>query len=126
MKTIGAIPGSYVKETTGGKADWDIPVELNTMLLDEKWDLIINLGHVVPHEVLGFANHNKNYFIGIAGKDMICAAHIACRGLWYRSNNLGCLITPLRACTASTMRRTSTCGDLKDPLARADRGEARW
>src|SRR5580698_10519296 len=97
VKTIGVIPGSYVKETTGGKADWDIPVELNTKLLDEKWDLIINLGHVVPHEVLGFANHNKNYFIGIAGKDTICAAHIAA-AVYGIENNLGCLVTPLRAC----------------------------
>jgi len=97
VKTIGTVPAEYVKETTGGAADWEIPVELNTMLLDEKWDLIINLGHVVPHEVLGFANHNKNYFIGIAGKEMICAAHIAA-AVYGIENNLGCLITPLRAC----------------------------
>ena len=41
------------------------------MLMEEPWDLIIHVGHVVPHEVLGFANHNKNYFIGLAGKEMI-------------------------------------------------------
>ena len=35
------------------------------------------LGHVVPHEVLGFANHNKNYFIGLGGKETICASHMA-------------------------------------------------
>ena len=39
------------------------------MLMEEHWDLIINIGHVVPHEVLGFANHNKNYFIGLGGKE---------------------------------------------------------
>jgi nickel-dependent lactate racemase len=65
--------------------------------MEDPWDLIINVGHVVPHEVLGFANHNKNYFIGLAGKEMICASHIAaaCCGI---ENNLGSLITPLRAC----------------------------
>jgi nickel-dependent lactate racemase len=59
--------------------------------------LIVNIGHVVPHEVLGFANHNKNYFIGLGGKPMICASHMmaACCGI---ENNLGNLITPLRAC----------------------------
>jgi nickel-dependent lactate racemase len=52
---------------------------------------------VVPHEVLGFANHNKNYFIGLAGKDLICAAHMAAASCGIE-NNLGNLITPLRAC----------------------------
>jgi nickel-dependent lactate racemase len=55
------------------------------------------VGHVVPHEVLGFANHNKNYFIGLGGKDLICAAHMmaACCGI---ENNLGNLLTPVRQC----------------------------
>ncbi len=57
---------------------------------------MINIGHVVPHEVLGFANHNKNYFIGLAGKPTICASHImaASGGI---ENNLGNLVTPVRA-----------------------------
>jgi len=94
---IGVIPASLVKETTGGKADWEIPVSLNSMLIDQQWDLVINIGHVVPHEVLGFANHNKNYFIGLGGKETICASHIAA-AVYGIENNLGCLITPLRAC----------------------------
>jgi len=94
---LGAVPASVVKETTGGKADWEIPVDLNSMLIDQQWDLVINIGHVVPHEVLGFANHNKNYFIGLGGKETICASHIAA-AVYGIENNLGCLITPLRAC----------------------------
>jgi nickel-dependent lactate racemase len=96
-KRIGTIPAEYVKQTTDGKADWEIPVSINRLLFEEKWDIIINIGHVVPHEVLGFANHNKNYFIGLGGKDMICASHMAaaCYGI---ENNLGNLITPLRHC----------------------------
>ncbi|MDR0521158.1 MAG: lactate racemase domain-containing protein [Planctomycetaceae bacterium] len=96
-KTVGEIPADYVKEISGGKADWAIPVAVNRKLFDEKWDIILNIGHVVPHEVLGFANHNKNYFIGLGGKEMICASHLmaACCGI---ENNLGTLTTPLRAC----------------------------
>jgi len=94
---IGTVPASLVKETTGGKADWEIPVSLNSKLIDEPWDLVINIGHVVPHEVLGFANHNKNYFIGLGGKETICASHIAA-AVYGIENNLGCLVTPLRAC----------------------------
>jgi nickel-dependent lactate racemase len=93
---VGVVPADLVKEKTGGAADWDIPISLNSMLIDRAWDLIINVGHVVPHEVLGFANHNKNYFIGLGGKDLICASHMAsaCYGI---ENNLGNLITPTRA-----------------------------
>jgi len=94
---IGTVPASVVRETTGGKADWEIPVSLNSMLIDEPWDLVVNIGHVVPHEVLGFANHNKNYFIGLGGKETICASHIAA-AVYGIENNLGCLVTPLRAC----------------------------
>ena len=96
-KKIGEIPASFVREVSQGKADWAIPVVLNKMLLEGNWDLIINVGHIVPHEVLGFANHNKNYFIGLGGKEMICASHMmaACCGI---ENNLGNLLTPLRQC----------------------------
>lgn len=94
---VGTIPAALVAETTGGAADWEIPVDLNTKLMTEPWDLVINVGHVVPHEVLGFANHNKNYFIGLGGKATICAAHIAA-AVYGIEKNLGCLVTPLRAC----------------------------
>mgnify|MGYP000048847423 CR=1 FL=1 len=95
--TIGTIPASYVEMISEGAADWEIPISLNRILFEEEWDIILNIGHVVPHEVLGFANHNKNYFIGLGGKDLICASHMAaaCYGI---ENNLGSLITPLRHC----------------------------
>jgi nickel-dependent lactate racemase len=92
---VGELSSDYIKKVTGGVADWPFPIVLNRMLMEEKWDMVINIGHVVPHEVLGFANHNKNYFIGLGGKDLICAAHMAaaCCGI---ENNLGNLITPVR------------------------------
>jgi nickel-dependent lactate racemase len=94
---VGEIPAGLVKETTGGRADWEIPLQLNTALVEGPWDLVINIGHVVPHEVLGFANHNKNYFIGLGGKETICKSHLAA-AFYGIENNLGNLITPLRAC----------------------------
>ncbi len=94
---LGEVPAEFVKKATGDAADWPMPVVLNRMLIEQRWDLVINVGHVVPHEVLGFANHNKNYFIGLAGKELICASHMAaaCCGI---ENNLGTLTTPVRAC----------------------------
>lgn len=94
---VGQVSADYVKQACGGVADWAIPIYLNQMLIEEPWDIVINVGHVVPHEVLGFANHNKNYFIGLGGKETICASHMlaATCGI---ENNLGCLVTPTRAC----------------------------
>jgi len=94
---VGEIPARFVDQVTDGQADWPIPIVLNRMLMERQWDLIINVGHVVPHEVLGFANHNKNYFIGLGGKDTICASHMMAAACGIE-NNLGNLVTPLRAC----------------------------
>jgi nickel-dependent lactate racemase len=110
-RVIGEVSADHVREVSKGKADWPIPVSLNTDLLDGGWDLVINVGHIVPHEVLGFANHNKNYFIGLGGKETICASHMmaACCGI---ENNLGQLITPLRSCYDKA--ENDFLGDLPD------------
>ena len=97
VRRVGTIPAGRVRASTGGLVEWEIPVDLNTSLMNEPWDLIVNIGHVVPHEVLGFANHNKNYFIGLGGKETICASHMAA-ATYGIENNLGNLITPLRSC----------------------------
>ncbi len=94
---LGTIPAERVEESTEGKANWEIPIDLNTMAVTGDWDLIINIGHVVPHEVLGFANHNKNYFIGLGGNETICASHLAA-AVYGIENNLGNPATPLRTC----------------------------
>ncbi len=122
---VGEVSADYVKEACGGVADWAIPIHLNRMLMTEPWDLIVNVGHVVPHEVLGFANHNKNYFIGLGGKETICASHMlaATCGI---ENNLGNLVTPTRACFNKA--EDDLLGRLPDcyvqvVLARSDEGE---
>ncbi len=94
---VGEVPADFVKSVSEGMADWAIPIGLNRMLMEESWDLVINIGHVVPHEVLGFANHNKNYFIGLASKPLICTSHMMAASCGIE-NNLGNLITPTRHC----------------------------
>jgi nickel-dependent lactate racemase len=122
---VGEVSAEFVQRACGGVADWAIPIVLNRTLIEGPWDLVINVGHVVPHEVLGFANHNKNYFIGLGGKDTICASHMlaATCGI---ENNLGNLVTPTRACFNHAEERL--LGGLPDlyvqvVLARNARGE---
>ncbi len=95
--TYGEVSAEFVRYATDGRVDWPIPVQIHRAVKEGNYDLVINIGQVVPHEVLGFANHNKNYFIGLGGKDMICASHMmaATCGI---EDNLGQIITPLRGC----------------------------
>ena len=94
---LGTVPADFVREQTGGAVDWEMPIDLNTMTVTQEWDLIVNIGHVVPHEVLGYANHNKNYFIGLGGKRLLGSSHMA-SAVYGIENNLGNLLTPVRRC----------------------------
>jgi len=39
------------------------------------FDLILSIGQVVPHEVIGMANYNKNILIGTGGRESINRSH---------------------------------------------------
>ena len=97
MTRIGTIPEDEVRASNRGQSRLENSARPQFDAHRLAWDLVINIGHVVPHEVLGFSNHNKNYFIGLGGKETICASHIAA-ALYGIENNLGSIITPLRAC----------------------------
>lgn len=73
---IGNIPESFVREISGQLVDYSINVEINKRLSNGSYDLIISIGQVVPHEVAGMANYNKNIFVGCGGKDMINKSHM--------------------------------------------------
>lgn len=73
---IGEIPAAFVKEVSEGLMEEPIDVEVNYRLLDKSYDLIISIGQVVPHEVVGMANYSKNIFVGCGGKNMINSSHM--------------------------------------------------
>ena len=73
--TVGVVPGDFVKEVSEGTVDYPIPIQLNRLLLEGGFDLILSVGQVVPHEVIGMANHNKNIFVGVGGSDCINKSH---------------------------------------------------
>jgi len=73
--TLGTVPPSYVSEVTEGKLDFDWPVQVNKLLVEGGFDLILSLGQVVPHEVIGMANYNKNVFVGTGGSVAINRSH---------------------------------------------------
>ena len=73
---IGEVPAEYMEEVSEGTWHDAIDVEINKIVLDEKYDLIISPGQVVPHEVVGMSNHAKNLFVGAGGSSMINSSHM--------------------------------------------------
>lgn len=74
--TVGQVPESYVRDITEGLWDKSVTLETNRLVLDPSYDLILSIGQVVPHEVIGMANHAKNIFVGCGGKKTIHQTHM--------------------------------------------------
>lgn len=75
IQTIGTVPSDYVKEVSEGRLDYEMNAQVNKLLLDPSFDLILSIGQVVPHEVIGMANYTKNIFVGVGGSDFINKSH---------------------------------------------------
>ena len=73
--TLGEVPGEFMREVSEGKLDYPWPAQVNKLLRDGGHDLILSIGQVVPHEVVGFANYNKNIFVGTGGPMGIHRSH---------------------------------------------------
>ncbi len=73
---IGDVPGDYVASVTGGLWTAGVPVEVNRRLVSGEYGLIVSVGQVVPHEVVGMSNHTKNIFVGAGGSAMINRSHM--------------------------------------------------
>src|SRR4030042_5343273 len=73
--TVGTVPGEYISEITDGALDYSWPAQLNRLVYHGGHDLILSVGQVVPHEVIGMANYNKNLFVGTGGSEGINKSH---------------------------------------------------
>ncbi len=78
--TLGEVPGDFMRQVSEGKLDYTWPAQINKLLVQGRetgsgHDLILSIGQVVPHEVVGMANFNKNIFIGTGGSIGIHRSH---------------------------------------------------
>ena len=73
--TVGEVPASYVREVSEGRVEYTWPAQVNKLLLEPDVDLILSIGQVVPHEVIGMANYTKNIFVGVGGSEGINKSH---------------------------------------------------
>ena len=93
--TIGEVPAEFVSAVTDGIWTRPWPAQLNRLVWQGGHDLILSIGQVVPHEVIGMANYNKNLFVGTGGAEGINESHFI--GAAYGMERMmGRADTPLR------------------------------
>ena len=93
--TIGQVPAEFVAQATEGIYRQPWPTQLNRLVWEGGHDLILSIGQVVPHEVIGMANYNKNLFVGTGGQAGINESHFI--GAAYGMERMmGRADTPLR------------------------------
>lgn len=75
LVTLGEVPSDFVYNVSEGKVNYTWPAQVNKLLVNGNYDLILSIGQVVPHEVIGMANYNKNIFVGTGGSEGINKSH---------------------------------------------------
>ena len=93
--TIGTVPAEFVADATEGVYRKPWPAQLNRLVWQGGHDLILSIGQIVPHEVVGMSGYNKNLFIGAGGQEGINESHFI--GAAYGMERMmGRADTPLR------------------------------
>lgn len=75
LVTLGEVPSDFLHDVSEGRVNYPWPAQVNKLLVENGSDLILSIGQVVPHEVIGMANYNKNIFIGTGGREGINRSH---------------------------------------------------
>ena len=75
VETLGEVPAEFIREQSEGKLNYAWPAQVNRLLSQGGFDLILSIGQVVPHEVIGMANYNKNILVGAGGREGINRSH---------------------------------------------------
>jgi nickel-dependent lactate racemase len=109
---LGRIEAEWVEKVSEGKVRFDWPVQVNKLLRDGGFSLIVSMGQVVPHEVVGMANHAKNLFVGTGGKEAIDKSHFT-GAVYGMEKMMGRADTPVRALFDEGLRR---CGSKLPPV----------
>jgi nickel-dependent lactate racemase len=75
VETLGEVPAEFIHQQSEGKLNYAWPAQVNRLIACGGFDLILSIGQVVPHEVIGMANYNKNILVGTGGRDGINRSH---------------------------------------------------
>jgi len=75
VETLGEVPAEFIHQQSEGKLNAPWPAQTNKLISRGEFDLILSIGQVVPHEVIGMANYNKNILVGAGGRQGINLSH---------------------------------------------------
>ena len=75
VETLGELPAEFIREQSEGKLDYSWPAQVNKLISRGGFDLILSIGQVAPHEVIGMASYTKNILIGTGGREGINRSH---------------------------------------------------
>jgi nickel-dependent lactate racemase len=75
VETLGEVPAEFIHEQSEGKLKFPWIAQVNRHIVSGGFDLVLSIGQVVPHEVIGMANYNKNILIGTGGREGINRSH---------------------------------------------------
>ena len=75
INTVGTVPAEFVRTVSEGAVEFPWPAQVANLIAEGGHDLILSIGQVVPHEVIGMANYNKNIFVGTGGVEGINKSH---------------------------------------------------
>ena len=73
LAEIGTLTADQVGRITEGRFAMDVDVTINKRIFD--YDILIVLGPVFPHEVVGFSGGAKYFFPGICGAELLNFFH---------------------------------------------------
>jgi nickel-dependent lactate racemase len=73
--TLGEVRAEFIREQSEGKLNYAWPAQVNRLIANGGFDLILSIGQVVPHEVIGMANYTKNILVGTGGREGINRSH---------------------------------------------------
>jgi nickel-dependent lactate racemase len=95
IETLGEVPAEFIREQSEGKLSYAWPAQVNKLISRGGFDLILSIGQVVPHEVIGMANYNKNILVGTGGRDGINRSHYL-GAVYGMERILGRAVNPVR------------------------------
>jgi nickel-dependent lactate racemase len=75
IETLGEVPAEFIREQSEDKLNYAWPAQVNKLISRGGFDLVLSIGQVVPHEVIGMANYNKNILVGTGGREGINRSH---------------------------------------------------
>jgi nickel-dependent lactate racemase len=73
LVSLAQVPAAEMQRLSSGLLTEPMPIRLNRVVLEH--DLVLLVGPVFPHELVGFSGGHKYYFPGVSGPEILDQSH---------------------------------------------------